>query len=283
MNAVLNFAVMGNPIKHSYSPLLHTLFAQQAGISISYEKILVPLDQFRETVNAFFKEGGKGLNITVPFKLQAYELAANALSVRARAAGSVNTLWTENDLIHGCNTDGVGLLNDIKRLGYSPKGKKILLLGSGGAARGALLPLLESGCQQLMVANRTPAKAIELVTHIGNAFPAYASVLSAGGFDEIQGRWDIIINATASSLQQDRLPLPTGLFSTESLAYDMVYNAENNTPFLQQARNDGARLTSDGLGMLVYQGAESFFIWNQIRVEPQPVLDTLRKQLQTGQ
>ncbi|MFV9475160.1 shikimate dehydrogenase [Advenella sp. RU8] len=282
MNTPLNFAVMGNPIKHSYSPRLHALFAKQAGLNIHYEKILVPLDGFEIAVKTFFEQGGKGLNITVPFKLQAYELAKANLSPRARLAGSVNTLWMKSGHLHGCNTDGIGMVNDIQRQGISLENKKILLLGAGGAARGVILPLLETGCRQLLIVNRTATKASELVQQCLTDLPQYAGVLSAGGFEQIQGQWDLVINATSSSLQQNALPLPTGLFTNNSLAYDMVYTPENDTPFLQQARQDGATLTSDGLGMLVYQGAESFFIWNQVRINPAPVLEALRQELLAG-
>lgn len=279
MNTPLHFAVMGNPIQHSYSPMLHSLFAKQAGLDINYEKMLVPLEDFESAVKTFFAQGGKGLNITIPFKLRAYELAKGNLSRRAQSAGSVNTLWMEDGQLHGCNTDGIGMVNDIRRQGIALEDKKILLLGAGGAARGVILPLLETGCRQLQVINRTATKATELVEQCLASLPQYANELSAGGFEHIQGQWDIVINATSSSLQHNALPLPVGLFTHNSLAYDMVYTPENDTPFLQQARKDGATLASDGLGMLVYQGAESFFIWNQIRVNPIPVLATLRQQL----
>ncbi len=282
MNTPLHFAVMGNPIKHSYSPLLHALFAKQAGLDIHYEKVLVPIEEFEPAVQTFFEQGGKGLNITVPFKLRAYELAKANLSPRAQSAGSVNTLWMEDGNLHGCNTDGIGMVNDIQRQGIDLKNKKILLLGAGGAARGVILPLLETGCRQLLIVNRTVTKASELVAQCLTGLPQYADVLSAGSFEQIQDQWDIVINATSSSLQQNALPLPVGLFTTNSLAYDMVYTPENDTPFLQQARKDGATVASDGLGMLVYQGAESFFIWHHVRVNPVPVLDALRQQLVTG-
>lgn len=282
MNTPLHFAVMGNPIQHSYSPLLHSLFAKQAGLDINYEKMLVPLEDFESAVHTFFEQGGKGLNITIPFKLRAHELARGNLSRRAQSAGSVNTLWMEEGQLHGCNTDGIGMVNDIRRQGIALEGKKILLLGAGGAARGVIMPLLESGCQQLQVVNRTAAKATELARQCQTNLPQYANIFRAGGFEHIQGQWDIVINATSSSLQHHTLPLPAGLFTQDSLAYDMIYTPDNNTPFLQQARKDGAGITSDGLGMLVYQGAESFFIWNHIRVNPVPVLETLRQQLISG-
>ena len=282
MNAPLNFAVMGNPIQHSYSPLLHSLFAKQAGLAINYEKMLVPLDGFEAAVQTFFSQGGKGLNITIPFKLRAYEQAKANLSRRAQSAGSVNTLWMEDGQLHGCNTDGIGMVNDIRRQGIALEDKRILLLGAGGAARGVVLPLLETGCRQLLIVNRTASKATALATQCLAELPQYTSVLSAGGFEHIQGQWDIVINATSSSLQQHALPLPAGLFAHNSLAYDMVYTPENDTPFLQQARQDGATMASDGLGMLVYQGSESFFIWNHVRINPVPVLETLRQQLLTG-
>lgn len=271
----LKFAVFGNPIHHSYSPKMHQMFAEQCGLSnFSYEKTLVQEDQFEQAVKDFFTQGGKGLNITVPFKLKAFELAAPHLTARAKAAGAVNTLWMDNGLIHGDNTDGIGLVRDIQRQGISLT-QKILLIGAGGASRGAILPLLEAGCTHLHIANRTEHKAQELITAFQND-----ARLSASGLDNISGDWDIIINASASSLSHSTLPISNDIFQHAQLTYDMLYTADANTVFLQQAQQAGAKRCSDGLGMLVYQGAEAFEIWNQCTPKPEEVLVRLRHDLQ---
>lgn len=269
------FAVFGNPIKHSYSPKMHQLFAEYCGLkNFSYIKTCVDIDAFEQTVKDFFAQGGTGLNITVPFKLNAFKLA-DILSERASSAGAVNTLWHKDGKIHGDNTDGIGLVNDIKRLGITLNQARILLIGAGGASRGAILPLIEAGCSHLHIANRTEQKAHKIIqsfTHIKQ--------LSASNLHHITGQWDIVINASASSLSADELPLPTTVFNRVKLAYDMLYTADAQTPFTQQAHQHGALQCADGLGMLVYQGAEAFSIWNGIYPNPEEVLDILRKELQ---
>ena len=281
MTTPLRFAVFGNPIKHSYSPLMHGLFAKQFGINLVYEKQLVPLDSFTATAIDFFAQGGSGLNITVPFKLEAYELAKQGLSSRALAAGSVNTLWQKDGLSHGDNTDGIGLVRDLQRLGVNLEHKRILLIGAGGASRGALLPLIQSQCAALHIANRTVNKAEDLITLMQELqVSAPPQGLTASALDAIPGTWDVIINASSSSLNDTPLAIPAAVFGTQSFAYDMLYTASGNTAFLKQAQAAGTRHVSDGLGMLVYQGAEAFRIWHQQEPDGLPVLDALRQALQ---
>lgn len=273
----LKFAVFGNPIHHSYSPKMHHLFAQQCGIeNFLYEKTLVQEEAFEQTVLDFFAQGGKGLNITVPFKLKAFNLAQH-LTDRAKAAGAVNTLWMQEDSLWGDNTDGIGLVRDIQRLGIALN-QKILLIGAGGASRGAILPLIKAGCTHLHIANRTESKAQALI----EPFLGYASThLSASDLNHIPTEtWDIIINASASSLANASLPIADSIFQHAQLAYDMLYSADAQTAFLQQAKTAGAKLCADGLGMLVYQGAEAFQIWNKLAPNPEEVLLLLRQDLQ---
>lgn len=265
------YAVIGNPIAHSKSPVLHAAFARQCGQDISYEAILGPLDGFRQAVEAFRRAGGRGMNVTVPFKLEALALA-DRLTPRARLAQAVNTLRFDDDGVFADNTDGCGLVNDIQgRLGFAVAGKRVLILGAGGAARGAILPLLEQTPAQLAVANRTPDKARAL----REQFAAFGA-LAAGSFADLAGQsFDLVINATSSGLHGERLLLPAGLFASGALAYDMVYG-DRETVFLEDARALGASQLSDGLGMLVGQAAESFFLWRGVRPQTAPVLAMLR-------
>lgn len=273
----LRFGVVGNPIAHSRSPDIHAQFAQQAGIALSYERILAPLDEFAATCTNFFQQGGKGLNITVPFKEQAYQLAARHLSARASHAGAVNTLWIdEQGEIHGCNTDGIGLCKDLIRLGHSPLGKKILLIGAGGAAKGVIFPLLEQGCEQLHIINRTASRAQALHTNLAEQAPSYAHRVSTGGLEHHTGDWDIVINASSSSMSDQAPELPLLRFTPHALAYDMYYATEP-TAFMRSC--SAAPQTSDGLGMLVAQAAASFEIWNGYQADIVPVLSQLRAQL----
>ncbi len=271
------YAVIGNPIEHSRSPFIHEEFGRQTGLPIRYEKIEAPIDRFARAVSEFFQDGG-GLNITVPFKQEAFDLAQGHLSARAMLAGAVNTLWMEQGVLHGCNTDGLGLLNDLERLGHAAHNKKILLVGAGGAARGVLSPLLEAGCAELRIVNRSAARGDELRQHILGHMPDAASRLSVGSLDEARGSWDIVINATSSSLSGTVPELPAGLYAPGALAYDMVY-ASHPTPFMQQALKDKADQAADGLGMLVGQAAASFAIWHGVSPNVEPVLRALRQQL----
>lgn len=271
------YAVIGNPVAHSRSPRIHHMFAQQTGQHLRYDTLLAPIGGFDAAMEHFFEQGGKGLNVTVPFKLDAYRCAAGHLSERARAAGAVNTLWRADGVLHGCNTDGVGLMRDLRRLGVALAGARVLLVGAGGAARGALGPLLEAGCARVRVVNRTAARADELAA----AFHSLAgdTELDAGPLAHAalpQG-WNLVVNATASGLQDAAPELPTGLYAPQAWAYDMVYGA-TPPPFLRQAREQGAR-TADGLGMLVEQAAESFRIWRGIRPDTAPVLAALRAEI----
>ena len=265
------YAVIGNPVAHSKSPLIHTEFAWQTGQDMHYEAILAPLDGFTEAVTAFRQRSGKGMNVTVPFKLDAWKIATK-LTQRADAAQAVNTLKFDGDEILGDNTDGTGLAHDIViNLGFAITSKRVLLMGAGGAARGVILPLLEHKPQMLAIANRTPQKARELQQR----FSPHGNVV-AGDYADFTGKkFDIIINATSASLSGELPALPSGVFAAGSLAYDMMYGNEL-TPFLQLAQREGTAYLSDGIGMLVEQAAESFFLWRGVRPETDAVIKMLK-------
>lgn len=269
------YAVFGNPIAHSKSPQIHTWFAQQTKQSLEYTAILAPEDDFEASAQAFFARGGLGANVTVPFKLDAL-VFADTLSPRARRAGAVNTLQLgKNKQIYGDNTDGVGLVRDLtNNLGFSLAGKKVLLVGAGGAARGVIEPLLNAGIAQLKIANRTPEKAQQLVKIFHGLQPK--TQLSSSNWAALEAnQFNLIINATSSSLAGDLPPLPDHLFSKQSLAYDLMYS-QQPTPFMLWAKQQGATKVADGLGMLVEQAAEAFFLWRQVRPATQAVLEKLR-------
>ena len=268
------YAVVGNPVAHSKSPQIHAAFARATGQDMSYEALLAPLDGFAAVVDGFVAGGGRGMNVTVPFKLEACRLATS-LSPRAQAAGAANTLVFSAAGTYGDNTDGIGLVADLQRnLGLVLAGRRILLLGAGGAARGVLLPLLQQQPASLTLANRTAAKAHALAAHFAAA--AAGAALDAGGFADLAGRhFDLVINATAASLV-DAVPLlPDGVYAPASLAYDMVYG-KGLTPFLRAAQAQGAARLGDGLGMLVEQAAEAFCLWRGVRPQTAPVLAALR-------
>jgi shikimate dehydrogenase len=260
------YCVFGNPIAHSKSPRIHTLFARQAGQDMSYEAILAPIDGFAAAVRDFAAAGGRGANVTVPFKEEACRLA-DSLTPRAQAAGAVNTLTFENGHIHGDNTDGAGLVRDIAHnLAFPIAGRRILLLGAGGAARGVILPLLEQRPASIFVANRTAAKAIDLAATFN---------IDGGGFESLAGQaFELVINATSAGLADAVLPVPTFAFAPGCLAYEMLYGRE--TPFMAQARAAGAAV-ANGLGMLVEQAAEAFFVWRGVRPDTAPVLAELHR------
>lgn len=241
---------------------------------MQYEKILAPLDAFDETVRRFQSEGGKGLNITVPFKVEACRLA-DELTPRSRAAGAVNTFVFRNDgTIFGDNTDGCGIVRDIAcNLGHGFSGKRVLLLGAGGAVRGTLLPIIAEQPAAVMIANRTAARALELAQQFREQ--AGEVRLKGGGFADIEGGFDIIINGTTTSLLSEVPPLPPGIWAPDALAYDMYYKNEP-TAFMLTALDAGARHAADGLGMLVEQGAESFYLWRGMRPDTAPVIVSLR-------
>lgn len=274
------YAVVGNPVAHSKSPLIHAAFAAQTGQALVYEALLAPLDGFAATVEAFRVGGGLGLNVTVPFKLDAFALA-DRLSPRAEAAGAVNTLAFDRGDIYGDNTDGCGLVRDLtQNLGWSLSGRRILLLGAGGAARGALLPLLMERPAALVIANRTESRAVELADRFRTQ--AKDTLLHACSFDALAGAsFDVVINATAASLAAQSPALPDGLYAPGALAYDMMYG-KDETPFMRAARSAGAAVVADGLGMLVEQAAESFFLWRGVRPHTRAVLATLRTLIDQG-
>jgi shikimate dehydrogenase len=264
------YAVIGHPISHSKSPQIHAAFAQATGQDIRYTAIEAPLDGFADTVRAFREQGGRGLNVTLPFKLQACEFATDP-SEAARLAGAANALRFEGERVFAENFDGIGLVNDIQRnLGHRLEGRRVLLLGAGGATRGALLPLAQQGPAVLAVANRTADKAHALRAD----FAAHAT-LQTGGYADLAGAsFDVVINATSTGLGGESLPLPAGLFAPGALAYDMVYG-RGLTPFLRQAREAGVRALADGVGMLVEQAAEAFAWWRGVRPDTRDVIARL--------
>lgn len=267
-----HYAVMGNPVGHSKSPRIHAAFAQQTKQDLDYSALLVAPGTFPARVNQFFASGGKGLNVTVPFKQEAWELA-RVRSPQAELAGAVNTLLQDADgRLHGHNTDGIGLVCDITQNHRGQlRGKSILVLGAGGATRGILLPLLEQQPARICIANRTVSKAEELA----KLFSPYGTVLACG-FEALNGQsFDWVLNATAASLQGELPPLPAGLISRQSWCYDLMYGSEP-TIFCRWAEQQGAQRAIDGLGMLVEQAAEAFWLWRGLRPDTGPVLRLLR-------
>ncbi|MDX1724506.1 MAG: shikimate dehydrogenase [Pseudomonas sp.] len=268
------YGVFGNPIAHSKSPLIHRLFAAQTGEPLSYEALLAPLDDFAGFARHFFTQG-KGANVTVPFKEQAFQLA-DSLTARAQRAGAVNTLKKLDDgSLLGDNTDGAGLVRDLTvNAGFALRGKRILLLGAGGAVRGVLEPLLAQQPAALVIANRTVAKAEQLAGEFADLGPVVAS-----GFDWIDAPVDLIVNGTSASLAGELPPLAASLIKPHhTLCYDMMY-AKQPTAFNRWAAEQGAGRTLDGLGMLVEQAAEAFFLWRGVRPDSEPVLAELRRSL----
>jgi shikimate dehydrogenase len=269
------YAVMGNPVAHSKSPRIHALFAAQTNQQLQYDAILVERGGLREAVAVFMQQGGKGLNITVPFKEDAWALAATR-SDRAELAGAVNTLVLDENSRHfGDNTDGAGLVRDLlHNHGAVLKNKRLLLVGAGGAARGVIEPLLGERPAVLVIANRTAERAVELARlfcELGHT--------EGCGLDDVDGQpFDIIINATAASLSGAVPALPESIVTTESWCYDMMYG-NHPTAFMEWAQQLGAAHCTDGLGMLVEQAAESFLLWRKVRPDTGPVIRILR---QTG-
>ncbi|VVE82305.1 shikimate dehydrogenase [Pandoraea sputorum] len=272
------YAVIGHPVEHSQSPFIHAEFARETGQRLVYDRLLAPLDAFAATVRTFIEQGARGANVTVPFKLEAHALA-DRLTERAQAAGAVNTLVFDAQGITGDNTDGVGLVRDIEGpLGVTLAGRRVLLLGAGGASRGAMLPLIEAEPASLFVANRTAARADELVARFAAAAARHNVALGGGGWDAVPAGFDVVINATAGSLQGEVPPLPAGVYAAGSLAYDMMYGAKP-TVFMTHALASGAAKASDGLGMLVEQAAEAFAVWRGVRPSTDVVRAALRARL----
>lgn len=269
------YAVFGNPIAHSKSPTIHRMFARQTGEDLDYEALLAPVDGFPAAVRTFAAAGGRGANVTVPFKEEAFRLC-DRRTPRAELAGAVNTLGFEGGTIAGDNTDGAGLLRDIQaNRGFAVAGCRVLLIGAGGAARGAAGPLLDAGPASLVIANRTAERATELARHFAPTAPAVD--VEGCGLDGLDARrFDLVVNATSASLGGELPPLPGGIFAAGALAYDMMYG-RGETPFLAFANAHGAAQLADGLGMLVEQAAEAFFVWRGVRPETAPVMAALRQ------
>ncbi|HER35725.1 MAG: shikimate dehydrogenase [Halothiobacillaceae bacterium] len=271
-----SYAVIGNPIEHSRSPLIHRAFARQLGIELIYDRLWAPIDGFAEAVAAFREHGGRGMNVTVPFKLEAYDLAEQR-SERADRALAANTLVfpdSTSDPVLADNTDGVGLINDLAFHGVTLTGSRVLILGAGGATRGVLAPLLDQGPQEILIANRNPDRAYGLVEEFNDT--AGACRLHGCPLEGIEDtRFDVVINATPASLSAQLPPLPDTLIGDRTLAYDMAYGP-GPTVFMSWAEARGAVRTLDGMGMLVEQAAESFLLWHGQRPDTAPVRNLLR-------
>ena len=269
------YAVFGNPVGHSKSPQIHSLFSEQTGQNLIYTAELAEVENFDQRIAEFVKDNGKGINITVPFKQRAWELSTTR-SERAERAGAVNTLIVQPDgQYFGENTDGVGLVRDlIKNHQIELKDKHILILGAGGAVRGVIEPILNESPSELVIANRTVSKALQLAVDFADL-----GKISGCGFDELEDQsFDIVINGTSASLHGDLPPLPDDLFNDNACAYDMMYAAKA-TVFMEWASQHGAEKVFDGLGMLVEQAAESFNLWRGVQPEAKPVIEAIRASL----
>ncbi|PPI86518.1 shikimate dehydrogenase [Candidatus Pantoea edessiphila] len=267
---MFKFAVFGNPINHSKSPLIHHEFAKQTGIKHNYGCICVPINEFKKSISKFFSQGGLGANVTLPFKQEAYQFA-DELSERAYFAGAVNTLKKQNDnKIFGDNTDGIGLISDLQRLNMIKAGDRVLVIGAGGAARGIILPLLLSGAI-LTVTNRTNSRAQELVYNF-----KYNGVINSCSISELNGKYfDLIINATSSSSNKQMPIIPSSILNNKPRCYDIFYQKELTT-FLYWCQKQGCNYLSDGLGMLIYQAAHAFQLWHGVM----PNITNIFKKLQ---
>ena len=266
------YCVFGNPVAHSRSPDIHHAFAEQQNDDVRYEKREAPLEDFVGALQAFRAEGGLGANVTVPFKEQAFA-QCDAVTERANQAGAVNTLWWDGDQLNGDNTDGAGMVKDIRaNLGWQIQGKRVLVLGAGGAVRGVMGPLLAEKPTLVRVANRTAEKAEILARRFmdGSNSPVLGS-----GLEGLSGQFDVVINAISAGLHGEMPALPEGLLADGAVAYDMVYGKEP-TPFMRWAESQGAAAVSDGLGMLVEQAAEAFEIWRGWRPQTAAVMAMLR-------
>ena len=265
------YAVIGNPIVQSKSPIIHAAFAAQTGQDIEYRALEAPADGFAAVVDAFRQRGGRGMNVTTPFKLDAFGYAT-IYCERARLAGAVNCLRFDGSRVEAENFDGLGLLRDVEaNLGVAVRGKRVLLLGAGGAVRGALLPFLEADPAALVVANRTQAKAQAL----GDEFGTHGA-LAAAGYDALPGagRFDLVLNATSASLRREMPAIPTSVFGRQTVAYELAYG-KGLTPFLCFARDAGVTRLHDGVGMLVEQAAEAFVWWRGVRPDTRRVIEAL--------
>ncbi|MGZ8270906.1 MAG: shikimate dehydrogenase [Methylophilus sp.] len=269
------YAVIGHPIAHSKSPIIHLAFASQMGKMISYERVQAPLDSFAQTISRLISEGYKGVNVTVPFKSEAFGIA-NQVTSKAREACAANTLIFDTTLgIVAANTDGVGLVRDIQQnLEVSLEGKRVLLIGAGGAAEGVAHPITECAPKLFVVTNRSLDKAAAIVKKLEMVESFKVTTIKCSDFKGLEGQvFDIVINATSAGLTDSELPIPNSIFTKDTLAYDMMYGRE--TPFMAQARKAGASV-ADGLGMLVEQAAEAFYLWHGVRPETRPVIEKIR-------
>ncbi len=276
--SINNYAVFGNPIKHSKSPQIHSLFARQVGISLNYQAIEVPLENFSEYVKSFSSQKGKGLNITVPFKEEAFSLC-DTLTQRAKSSGSVNTIWfDEHKNIHGDTTDGKGLINDLTiNHGIDISSKSVLILGAGGSVKAILEPLFAQKPDQIVIANRTVSRAEQLAEKFsdqGNIEAYSYAELSSDLFAKCS--YDLIINATSLSLAGELPPIPATVIKNNTCCYDLMYS-DTETIFMKWATEQGTLKVIDGLGMLVEQAAESFFIWHDVKPDTAAVIKTLRE------
>ena len=277
MNAPDLYCVMGNPVEHSKSPWIHARFAQLTGQNLAYGKRLIPLDGFADAVRAFRAEGGKGCNITVPFKFQAAEVATQ-LSPRAQLAGASNILSFRDNGVFADNTDGIGLVSDISRnAGVDLRGRDVLLLGAGGASAGVLGPLIEARPRRIVLANRTEGKARELVRRHAGLAQRCDVELTACALDAVSGTYPVLINGTATSMAGTGVPVPGSVLQPGALACDMMYGPAAQG-FMAWARENGGA-PRDGLGMLVEQAAEAFLIWRGMRPPSAQVLEELRASL----
>ena len=266
-----HYAVIGNPIGHSKSPLIHTEFAKQTAQDLDYVAIEIPLDDLENSLTKLQADGLKGINITVPFKELAWQIVTTK-SEHAQRAGAINTLiFNDDGSLTGDNTDGIGLCRDlVDNHHIELKGKRILLLGAGGAARGVIEPLLSYQPLELFIANRTASKALQLT----ELFDKFGNI-NGGGFDDLSGSFDVIINATAASLHGEVPPLPADILKPNSSCYDMMYS-DADTAFITWAKQHGAAKTVDGLGMLIEQAAEAFRLWRGIKPDTQAVIALMR-------
>ena len=267
------YAVLGNPVNHSRSPAIHAMFRDETGQDMEYGTLFCPLGSFRETADSFRSGGGRGLNITVPFKEDAFRYA-DTLTERAKTAGAVNTLrFNDDGTVRGDNTDGAGFIADLKRLKWPVSGKRVLVMGAGGAARGILMPLQEERPLMLFLANRTVSRAEALARE----FPK----IVAGSYEDLAslGSFDLVINATSGSLSGTVPPLPDDIFAPGARAYDLMYTPSGMTVFLEWALSHGCCQVSDGLGMLVGQAGESFRLWRGVSPDSERVLKALREML----
>jgi len=270
------YAIVGNPVAHSKSPLIHAEFARRTGQDIRYERLLAPIDAFAATVDAFARSGGRGLNVTVPFKVEAFALATECTE-RARLAKAVNTLKRVGDHWHADNTDGAGLVHDlVENLGIALAGRRVAVLGAGGAAHGILAPILAAHPASVVIANRTVAKAEALAADFARLGP----VTAVAPLDLEGATFDVVINATSFGMRDGDpgpAPCPASIFAAGSFAYDLVYaRADVPTPFVRFACDHGAARAADGLGMLIEQAAESFHLWRGVRPDTTAMFQLLR-------